>query len=144
MTKSVSEILDLVVKAKSVDEKVNVLKQYETDSLKIILKCMYDEVIEPMVPTETPKYTPDEHPDNRGALIKQARKLGYVFRDAKSKVPLLGPDLQYFKREHTFMTMLESVDKQDSLLLMRVIRRDKIKGLTKKTINKAFPGLIQK
>lgn len=138
MTESISEILKKAAGLKSKAEKVAFLKKYQHPSLRHILMCMYDtERVSFNIPTETPPpYNVSEHPDNKGGLWREARKLKYLVKGEA------GDSMPAYKREHIFIQMLESVDKDDALLLLQMLKQEKIKGLTKSTINEAFPNTI--
>ena len=46
------------------------------------------------------------------------------------------------KKEQLFIGMLESIHPKDAQLVVNMVNKEKIEGLTKNVINEAFPGLI--
>jgi len=133
---SIAEILEEAAKMKSKQEKVDYLRQHNSLPLRNILVLMYDKSKKFNIPDTAPPYTPSEYPDNQGALQRQARKLKYF-------VEGFAPEgVHRIKRETMFIEMLESVDKKDAELLIQMIQKKPIKGLTKATINEAFGEII--
>jgi hypothetical protein len=57
---------------------------------------------------------------------------------------LLGnkPELTRIKRESLFIGLLESIDRRDAELLIRVKDQKLPRTISTKVVNKAFPGLI--
>ena len=53
-----------------------------------------------------------------------------------------GDNLSAMKREALFIQMLEAVDPKDAKVLVNMISKKPIKGLTVQTLNMAFPGII--
>ena len=136
-TISIAEILEKVAKAKTKKEKVDALKQHESQQLKEILAITYDKKrFELWLPDSVPPYTPSDFPDSHGLLYREARKFLYFVKGFK------GDNLPSFKREAMFIQMLESVHKDDAVVLEHLVQRKPFKGITAATINAAFPSLI--
>lgn len=137
-TISIAEILDLVAKAKTKQAKVEILQKYDSQPLKEILAVTYDKKrFEMLLPESVPPYTPSEFPDSHGLLYRESRKFMYFIKGFK------GDNLPSYKRESMFIQMLESVHKEDAVVLEHFILRKPFKGLTAATINAAFPNLIK-
>jgi len=133
---SIAEILEEAAKKSSKKEKVEYLQQHNSLPLRNILVLMYDKSKTFNIPDTKPPYTPSDYPDNQGALLRQARKLKYF-------VEGFAPEgVHRIKRETMFIEMLESVDKKDAELLVQMLQKKPIKGLTKATINEAFGEII--
>ena len=60
-----SEVLDRVHKAKTKDKKVAILKEYNTDSLRMLLKAAFDPKIEWVFPEGEVPYTPNDTPEGK-------------------------------------------------------------------------------
>jgi len=137
MTPSISEIIDKACTLKSREEKVQWLKQNNSVPLRNILISMYDKSkIEFLIPSSAPPYTPSEAHDVHGALLREARKLKYFIKGMGFD------DMKQIVRERVFIQLLESVDKKDAELLVKMIKQKPLKGLTAKTINEAFGQII--
>jgi len=135
MQLSVSEILDKAAKMKSKAEKVDWLKKNEARAVKTVLKAMYDPTLKCLLPEGAPPYKPSEFVDDQGMLFSNSRRIPYFYEGQGSNVKPL-------RRETIFIELLESVNKDDALLLIDMKDKKRIKGLTVKTINEAFPNLI--
>ena len=137
---SISEIINQCSKFKTADEKVEWLKKNDSQPLRQILQVTYDkDNVEWLVPDTPPPWTKNEYEDEAKALLyKEARRL---------KIFLKGggyDNLDQVKRESLFISLLEDIDNDDADLLANYsISQKPFKGLQKKTINKAFPGLIK-
>ena len=137
---SISEIINQCSKFKTADEKVDWLKKNDSQPLRQILQVTYDkDNVEWLVPDTPPPWTKNEYEDEAKALLyKEARRL---------KIFLKGggyDNLDQVKRESLFISLLEDIDNDDADLLANYrIAQKPFKGLQKKTINKAFPGLIK-
>jgi len=137
-TISIAEILELATKAKTKKEKVEILQKHESQVLKEILAVTYDKKrFEMLLPESVPPYTPSDFPDSHGLLYRESRKFMYFIKGFK------GDNLPNYKREAMFIQMLESVHKDDAVVLEHFIQRKPFKGLTAATINTAFPALIR-
>jgi hypothetical protein len=56
-----------------------------------------------------------------------------------------GDQIQGFKREKMFIDMLEAVHPEDAKLLIKMKDKQNLgKGITKKLVQEAYPGLIIK
>jgi hypothetical protein len=138
MKKSISELLKSCAEVKKVEERVEALKVAASKSpaLLTILKYAFDPNIKFLLPDTDPPYKPSEFLDQEGRLYTELRRL-YLFIDGGN------PNLTKFKREMLFIQLLESVDKNDAVLLCS-IKNKKLpyKELTSKIVLKAFPGLF--
>jgi hypothetical protein len=135
MQLSISEILDKASKIKNKAEKVDWLKKNDSVAIKSLLKAMYDPTLKCLLPEGTPPYTPSQFPDDQGMLFTNIRRLPYFYEGK-------GSNVNPIKRETIFIELLESVNKDDAILLVDMKDKKRINGLTVKTINEAFPNLI--
>lgn len=134
--RSIYELLEEVSKCKKTEEKIQKLRQVDNAALRVILKYAFDPAIKFALPTGAPPYKPCEFLDQEARLYTEARRL-YLFCEGGN------PNLSKVKREMLFIQLIESIDKNDAVLLNHV--KDKklpFKGITAKIINEAFPGLI--
>lgn len=134
----VDEIFDLVDKAKSRKDKIEVLKKYNNRAIRDVLKGAFDSSIEFNLPEGAPPYTPGSEISYPSSLMKQTKKFHYFVRKADTRVAQA-------KVEMIFIKILESIHPKEAeiLVLMKDKNLDgKYKGLTKKLVQDVFPGLI--
>lgn len=135
MVKSIAEILLEVSKA-PVENRVQLLKYYESDPVKAVLFYALDPRAKWLLPEGSPPYRPLEALDQHGRLHQEARKL-YMFLDASL-------NLSRAKREQLFIQFLEMIDPEDAKLIISA--KDKkipYPNITVDLVNEAFPGLIK-
>lgn len=136
MRMSISEIIGSAGKVKSKKEKIEILQKNQSVPLQTILKLTYDPSVEWLLPDSEPPYNPSEAAESHGMLYSHARRLRIFHKGG-------GYDnLNQVKREALFIELLESVDKGDAQVLVDMIVKRKLKGLTDKTVLEAFPGLF--
>ena len=132
----ISEIVKKAGALRSKQEKVKWLQNNDSVPLRIILRLWYDENIEFLVPDTPPPYNKNATSDEGMMLYHEARKLRIFVKGG-------GYDnLQQAKREQLFIGMLEDVCDDDSEMLCQMITREKVKGLTKQTLEDALPRLF--
>jgi len=132
----VDEIFDLVDKAKSRKDKIEVLKKYNNRAIRDVLKGAFDSSIEFNLPEGAPPYTPGSEISYPSSLMKQTKKFHYFVRKADTRVAQA-------KVEMIFIKILESIHPKEAeiLVLMKDKNLDgKYKGLTKKLVQDVFPG----
>jgi hypothetical protein len=142
MKKGISEILSEANKADTEDKRVQILKNNENDTLKILLKLAHDPNVRWLLPEGAPPYkSTDAANDVQGRLYTELRRF-YLFVEGGNPPP---PPMPNSKREKLFIELLESIDPDDSRTLVAV--KDKnltslYTNVTPKIINKAFPNLV--
>lgn len=136
----VHDILKRVGEAKTRKEKIEVLHTYNHQGLRDVLKGAFDDGIEFNLPEGDPPYTPGSESTYGSTLLKQSKKFKYFVKTPQR--PKAGP-----KVEMIFIRMLESVHPEEAQIVVWMKDKDlsgKYKGLTKKLVQDAFPGLISK
>ena len=142
MKKGISEILSEANKADTEEKRVQILKNNENDTLKILLKLAHDPNVKWLLPDGAPPYkSTDAANDVQGRLYTELRRF-YLFVEGGNPPP---PAMPNSKREKLFIELLESIDPDDSRTLVAV--KDKnltslYTNVTPKIINKAFPNLV--
>jgi len=134
----VDDILDRVSSAKTRKEKIEVLHTYNNRGLRDVLKGAFDDTIEFNLPKGTPPYEKGSEKTYATTLMKQSKKFSY-FVKTESK-PTAGA-----KVEMIFIKMLEALHPNEAQIVVWMKEKDlsgKYKGLTKKLVEDAFPGLI--
>jgi hypothetical protein len=135
---SITEIIQSAAEKKTTEEKVDFLRKNDNPALRIVLKYTYDSAIEFLIPNTPPPWEKNEYEDEaKSLLFREARKLRMFIKNG-------GYDsLNKVKREQLFISLLEDVDNDDADTLCQMISKKPFKGLTKKTIEEAFPNLIE-
>lgn len=136
MKLGVAEILKKASALKSKEDKINFLRSNDNFALRTILQGALDPRIKWLLPPGEVPYKKNDLPDLQGTLYSEARRL-YLFVEGGS------PGLTQLRRETLFIELMESLDSEDSELLVSV--KDKkipYKGITPALIKEAFPGLI--
>ena len=145
MQKSLHEIFTEVEKVTSVTKKAQILKDNESDGLKIVLRGAFDTGIEWLVPDTKPPFHPNDAPAYDLAemrLQQEAKKIGR-FAIFNGKPTAQGKDLTKTRREALFIQLLEGLHITESEILLTMVKKKlNYKGLTAKLSNKAFPDLI--
>ena len=131
-----SEILDKVAKLKTKKQKVEFLRQHNTDALRMILKSSFDPKIVWQLPEGEVPFSPNDAPEGteHTVLAMEARKL-YNFIQGGNNA------LTQNKREMMFVQMLEGLHQTEAYML--VDAKDKIlhkryKGLSSAVVKEAF------
>ncbi len=137
MKQYVFEVLEEVTKARTRDEKVRVLKQNESHALKDIIRGSMDSTITWNLPEGAPPYRASpahSHPTN---LYHENRKFRYFAKGG------LGDKMPAVKREAIFIGVLEGIHPEDAKIVISMINKEKIKGLSRPVIEEAFPNLLK-
>jgi hypothetical protein len=133
----ISEILEKASKIKNKSEKIKFLQQNNSPALKLVLQFALHPRVKILLPEGPAPYKPSTLADeNHGMLYGETRRL-YLFCEGGN------PGLSQNKRDNLFIRMLESIHPNDAKLL--VAAKDKklpYKGLTKKDLEEAFPGIF--
>ena len=133
------ETLEMVSKAKTREEKRQILKDRENFATKAILQLNYHPDVKWKIPKGAPPYTPNENQAD-ASLHYEVKKLDYYVDPSPHNLPML-------RREAMFVQLLESVHSSEAELLIRAkdrILHKKLMGITRKLCQDAFPGLIAK
>lgn len=134
---AIAEVISDTVACKSVKAKVENLQKHDTVPLRQVLRLIYDENIEFLLPDTPPPFKENELVDLDTMLYREARRLRIFFLGG-------GYDnLNKNRREALFIQLLEDLDPRDSKILAEnMISHTPVKGLTKKTLEAAFPTLF--
>jgi len=131
-----SEVLDMVHKAKTKTQKVELLRKYKTDSLKMFLKAAFDPKIEWVFPAGEVPYTPNDSPagTDHTLLIQESKKLWRFIKGADNVT-------RQSQKENMFFQMLEGLHESEAKLLINA--KDKrlhqvYKGLSSNVVREAF------
>ena len=133
---SFHEILTKVNNAKDKPKKIEVLRRYDTNELRMLMKGAFDPKLEWLMPEGAPPYKPNEAPiGTEHTWLKQEVKRMFHFLKGGN------PQLSQMKRDTMFIQMLEGLCDEEAKLLIQV--KDKelnkhYKGLTANLVKEAF------
>ena len=136
---TIHEILTRVGTRKTKEERIEVLKEYNCLALRDILKGGFDDEIQFLLPEGEPPYEPAPERNPPTTLHKMSKKFRYF------AVGGPGERLPKARVEKMFIQVLEAIDPRDAKLVIAM--KDKnldYRGLNKKLVSEAFPGLISK
>ena len=131
-----SEILDKVHKAKTKDQKVSLLKQNDSEGLRMVIKSSFDPKIEWAMPEGEVPFKANDVPagTEHTVLAMEAKKLWHFIKGADKTTP-------QHKKETMFIQMLEGLHESEAKLL--IAAKDKkvhqmYKGLSTNVVKEAF------
>ena len=137
MSKYVFEILEEVGKQRNRDDKVKILRDNDSWALKDIIRGTMDSTVNWNLPEGEPPYTasaPHNHPAN---LIRENTKFKYFLKGGE------GDKMQKVKREQIFIGLLEGIHPEDAKVVLSMINKKNLKGITRPVVEEAFPNLLQ-
>ena len=132
------EILELVSKARTVEKKAQILKEYETDALKALMIWNFDSTVVSVVPDGQVPYKKNEAPlgTDHTSLRKEWRNLYHFVKGGNDS-------LSNIRRETMFIQLLEGLHPNEAEIVCLV--KDKILEtkykLSQKVVEKAFPDI---
>ena len=131
-----SEILDKVHKAKTKDAKVEILKKFDNQSLRMVIKSSFDPKIVWELPEGDVPFKPNDAPagTEHTRLASEAKKLYHYIKGADNDTPK-------YKKELMFVQLLEGLHETEAKLIVNA--KDKklhqvYKGLSKEVVKEAF------
>ena len=133
---SFHEILTKVNNAKDKPKKIEVLRKYDTNELRMFLKGAFDPKCEWLMPEGKPPYKPNEAPlGTEHTWLKQEVKRMFHFLKGGN------PQLSQMKRDNMFIQMLEGLSNEEAELLIQAKDNElnkHYKGLTSNLVREAF------
>lgn len=135
-TPLMSEVLDKVAKAKTKAKKIELLRQHNTDALRMVLKSSFDPRIEWDLPEGDVPYTPNEAPEGteHNMLVHEARTLYHYIKGGN-------PQLTQNRRENMFIQLLEGLHRDEAEIVVAAKDKGlhrKYKGLSSNVVREAF------
>ena len=131
------EVLQKVSNAKTKKEKIVLLKQLNSNALRMLLIINFDDSVVSLLPPGDVPYKPNDAPEGteHTMLEKEARLLHHFFKG--------GSNVSQSKRESMFIQMLEGLNAGEAEAL--VLAKDKKIGkrwkITKACVSEAFPSI---
>lgn len=135
-----SEILDLVDKAKTKEEKVNLLKKHEVPVLRGILKINFHPEVRMDLPEGDPPFRKEEDKPagyQESNLVVEYKRF-YIWLDPNQKISKV-------KKEKLFIEMLESLHLSEAnvvLLAKDKKLQKKYKTIKEDIVRAAFPQIL--
>ena len=135
-TPLMSEVLDKVAKAKTKKQKIELLRQHNTDALRMVLKSSFDPRIEWELPEGDVPYTVNEAPEGteHNMLVHEARTLYHYIKGGN-------PQLTQNRRENMFIQLLEGLHQSEAEIIVAAKDKGlhrKYKGLSANVVREAF------
>ena len=116
--------------------KIKILRQYDTNGLRMVLKAAFDPKIVWLVPEGNVPFIPNDAPDGteHTRLEQQARTLqNYLgIKQDNGAVNPAKPEINNMRREMLFIQLLEGLSAGEAQVLLSV---------KNKTLNKTYKGL---
>lgn len=135
-TPLIHEVLKKVHNAKTKEKKVEILRENNSDALRIIIKGSFDPNIEWVVPEGDVPYNKNEAPEGteHTQLFQESKKLWRFIKGADTKTP-------QWKKENMFVQILEGLSQGEAEVV--VAAKDKklhqvYKGLSAAVVKEAF------
>jgi len=133
----VSEIIQRVSNAKTRDEKIQILRHYDSPALRSVLIWNFDDAVQSAIPEGEVPYTPNDAPigTEHSKLIHEWRKFNYFVKGIN--------EIAQTKRETMFIQMLESLHESEAELMCFVKDKQLHKRfkITKVVIQDAYPDI---
>ena len=134
---NILETLDLVGKAKTREEKRQILTDRDNFATRAMLQLHYHPDVKWHLPPGKPPYTPGQVADSTpNSLHFEVKKFDYYVDPSPHDLPML-------RRESMFVELLERVDPNDAKLIIAVKdRKLSYKGLSYKLVKDTWPDLL--
>ena len=134
----ISEVLQKVSNAKTKAQKIQLLHEHNTPTLRSLLIANFDDSVVSLMPPGEVPYVPNDAPagTEHTKLEHEYRKLYLFFKGGSNS-------LKQSKRESLFIQMLEGLHKSEAAVLCLV--KDKELGkkykITRACVEEAFPAI---
>lgn len=135
-----SEVLDLLEKAKTREEKVAVLRKHQTPVLQALMRLNFDKTVKMDLPEGEPPYKKDKDKPagyQETNLVVEYRRF-YIWLDPKQ-------NLSKVKKEQLFIELLEGLHHSEAEVLVLAKDRKlqkKYKSLKLDIVKEAYPYTI--
>ena len=135
-TPLMSEILTKVNNAKTKDKKIAVLKENDSEPLRMLIKASFDPKIEWVLPEGDTPYKANEAPEGteHTLLSQEVKRVWHFIKGADNQTPRM-------KKETMFIQMLEGLHKDEAEVVCHAkdkVLHQKYKGLSDNVVKTAF------
>ena len=132
------EILDGASKAKTKEERIDILKKYESWALKDVLRAAFDKTVIFSIPNGPPPYEPSLPESIPSNLLRKNTDFTYIVKGGR------GDKMPAFKREKIYIGLLESIHPKDAQVVINMVNRKRpAPGITENIVKEAFPSLFK-
>ena len=140
MRKNIYEVFEEFAKADSKQDKINVLANNWTPTLKLVLQLAYRPEMEWKFKDYPKRYKkPDTKPGISYATLDTELKRLYMFRVGNETAEKLSPK----RAEEILMVLLESLEPREADVVIGIFKKDLgVKGLTLKFIRENIPDVL--
>jgi len=140
MRENVYEVFDEFAKADSKQDKINVLANNWTPTLKLVLQLAYRPEMQWKFKDYPERYKkPDTKPGISYASLDTELKRLYMFRVGNETAEKLAPK----RAEELLMVFLESLEPREADIVIGIFKKDLgVKGLTLKFIRENIPDVL--
>ena len=140
MRKNIYEVFDEFAKADSKQDKINVLANNWTPTLKLVLQLAYRPEMQWKFKDYPERYKkPDTKPGISYASLDTELKRLYMFRVGNETAEKLSPK----RAEELLMVFLESLEPREADIVIGIFKKDLgVKGLTLKFIRENIPDVL--
>lgn len=134
----IHEILDSLTAMRKKQDKIDFLRKHDSMALRDVLKGTFDPAIQWNLPEGAPPYEQENEDVSPSTLRKKHRDFKYFVKGLQ-----ISERLNPIRREVLFIRLLESIHPEDAKIVISMKdKKQPVKGLTKKLVEEAFPGLI--
>ena len=138
--KNIYEVFDDFKKAKTKEERLEILRKNDSWALKNVLLGTFHPSVKYVI-NKIPKYKSETAPAGL-AYNHMTDALGKVYLFVEDH-PKVSPNLTMQRKEQLLIQLLESLEKNEAEVFCNMLKKDlKIPHLTAKLANEAFPGLL--
>ena len=135
-TPLLSEVLTKVNNAKTKDKKIAVLKEHDSEPLRMVIKSSFDPKIKWVLPEGNVPFKPNEAPEGteHTLLSQEVRKFYHYIEGADNQTPRM-------KKETMFIQMLEGLHHSEAEVVCHAkdkVLHQKYKGLSDNVVKTAF------
>jgi hypothetical protein len=140
MRKNVYEIFDEFAKATTKEEKINVLANNWTPTLKLVLQLAYRQEVKWKYNSYPINYKkPDTKPGISFASLETQLKRLYMFQQGNETAE----KLQARRSQELLLVFLESLEPREADIIIGIFKKDLgVKGLTYKFIKENIPDIV--
>lgn len=138
--KNIYEIFDEYERAKSIEDKIAILRFNSNYALKNVLKGTFDPDIK-FVFNEIPPYKKSDAPAGLGyTSIHQELGRAYLFEKDN---PRVDPNLTHQRKTEILIQILESLEAREAEIFANMLlKKQNVEGLTYMMVRETFPDLI--
>ena len=135
-TPLMSEVLTKVNNAKDKAKKIAVLKEHDSEPLRMLIKSSFDPKIKWVMPEGNVPYKPNEAPEGteHTLLSQEVRRFYHYIEGADNQTPRM-------RKETMFIQMLEGLHKDEAQVVCYAkdkVLHQKYKGLSDAVVKSAF------